>query len=505
MKKWYEKNVVLYGESLNCYDFYNKFAHQCNVVGIVCVEAKDECKKLFQKYGVDVYEQKEFENIRYENGILILCPGANKREEHDAYLEKKGYIYGVDYIDSLYAEHSIYQNVRKNMHGKKIWVFGAGNNAKEFYEKHHETVQIEGFISNYKGEKEFLGLPVCRPKEVVARENIYILVCSAVEEDMSAQLREYGLKDGQDFAIGRWLNRKLFVAWGSCQVYSVMDILCQNQYFKQGFDSLLIFDSSLQRCNYANRQRLHTYGQVCDVLFYNSEGLENNNEAIVKRFYSKAKVYNIPFYYFRGQLPQATEDCSRYSLRYENMERHFAFWFIGDAEVERLVAEGKSKEEILKEITSVNYWTKEQILNRWLFECKKVSMLDRLSSLCVSKFLKDNYKEKLIFKDGIHFCGELCVELANQLARLLEIKEIGKEQAEELLRSMPPENSSVLPVYPSVCKALDLSEKYDSIKYNFVHPTRECEQLDFAEYMERYIDYVQNVDSIENVYGTRVI
>ena len=132
-------------------------------------------------------------------------------------------------------------------------------------------------------------------------------------------------------------------------------------------------------------------------------------------------------------------------------------------------------------------------------------MLDKLSSLEVSGFIQENYRKIVIFKDGIHFCKELCIELANQLAKLLGLEAIDEKQERQILAECCAEDTNMLPIYPAVIKALDMDEKYNEIKYKFIHPSNEAEEVDFVTYVGRYIDYVQYVNDMWTKCGTRII
>lgn len=499
------KKVILYGESLWCRGFYDKFSDYFNIDKIVYTESESDAEAIYEGVGVSVLQQKAYHFEEYNDFMFIVCAGNGKKEVHDEFMYSMGYTYGKDYVDSMFAEYYYIHKIRNNMKNKDIWIFGAGNNGKAFYTEHCKELNIVGFISNYSEEKLCLDLPVSRPEDIVEKENTFIIICSEAETQMSSQLLDIGLVAGKNFTVPRWLQKKLLVGWGSCQVYSIYDMLLKNPSFEKEYDRIFVFDSRLQECNHADKQRIYTYGQVCDVLFYNSEGMLDGNKAIVDRFYKGAVVHSIPFYCFRGQLMQATEDCSKYSVRYENIKSHFAYWFIGDEEIEKLLEQGKTKEEILKTVVKIDYWSKEEIEKKWILEKRRVALLDKLSSLKVSGFLNEHYKELIVFKDGIHFCKELCVELSNQLAKLLDVEEMDSDFSKKVIEACSAEEKNTLPIYPAVLQTLEMDEQYKDIKYTFVHSNGDTEKLSFDEYTERYIDYVCNIKNIELGCGTRII
>lgn len=504
-KTFLNGNIVLYGEGEWCKNFYKKFSQFYNISEIVYTENCEEAEKIFQGINIKTCQQNLYIFEHLHNSKYIVCPGPSKMEEHDEFLYSKGYVYGEDYVDSLHAEYYFRRKIKFHMKDKEVWIFGAGTNGKIFYEKYRDRYNIKGFLSNYENEKVYMNLPVLRPTELIGKRKIYIVICSAIETEMAEQLKSYGFEENRCFSVSKWIGKQLFVGWGACQVYSVYNMLLENSAFEKAYDRIFMFDSKLQECNHANKQRIYTYGEVCDVLFYNSEGMNNTNEAIVKRFYKEACVYSIPFYMFKGQIMQATDECSKYSLRYENIKNHFAYWFIGDKEIEEMLRKGMSKEEIVLKVSAVDYWNEKQIQKRWLIEKRKVEMLDRLSSLKISGFLEDNYRRIVIFKDGIHFCKDLCIELANQLAVLLNLDIIDEEKSKEILEDNCMEDKNILPVYPAVIKVLGMEKRYEKFKYQITHADGRVEELDFVNYVGCYIDYVKKVDDIREKCGIRII
>lgn len=500
---WIDQEIILYGESICCHDFYVKYHEFLQITTIVCTDGKENGRQYLHSLPVTICDNNAYRFKISSSSMIIVCAGDGRKEEHDEFLYGKGFTYELNYLDSWYIEIYFSRKIKQNIEKKTIWIFGAGNNGKLFYEQNKNKYNISGFISNFEKEKECKGLPVIRPSEITRQEDIFIVICSDAGNEMVEQLRRIGMRNMEDFCMQSLITKKLFIAWGACQVYSIVNMLYANPSFQEEYFSISVFDSRFQECSHADRQRLHTYGDVCDVLFYNSEGMMERNRAFVEQYYQGAEVYNIPFYSFQGQLMQATGDCSEYSLRYEALKRHYAYWFIGDYEIEKMIKEGLSTEEILDAVSSDDYWTVEEINRNWQSEIKKIQVLDRLSSVKLSGFVTAHYKEQMIFKDGIHFSKELCIFLANQLAQHLKLPEISEKQQAEILKNCPEEEINCLPVYPCVKKALEMSGTGET--YKFLHGNGKYEILSFREYESRYIDYVRAVISISTYCGTRVI
>ncbi len=503
LEAWSSKQIILYGESMNCHDFYMRYYELIQIKTIIYTDGIRASEQYLYDVPVRICDKSGYVFRISASNMIVVCAGDGRREEHDKYLYAKGLTFGQDYLDSWYIEFFFARKIKKYAENKSIWIFGAGNNGKNFYKKYKKRFHISGFISNYEKEKECLGLPVIRPYEMMGQKDSYVIISSDAAKEMTLQLREMGLREIENFCVQELLVKKLFIAWGACQVYSIAAVLYLNPSFQEEYRCISIFDSRFQECSHADRQRLYVYGNVCDVLFYNSEGMMERNRAFVEQYYQDAEIYNIPFYSFRGQLMQVTEDCSEYSLRYEGMDRHYAFWFIGDNEIEKMLHNGLGKEEILAEISSDAYWTVEEINRNWKSEIKKITVLDRLSSLKLSDYIRSHYREQIIFKDGIHFSKRLCIFLANQLAELMKLPALSNEWQEFFLQNCPEKELNCLPIYPCVKKVLGIYGVDEP--YKFLHENGECEILDFREYESRYIDYLEAVISISQYCGTRII
>lgn len=256
---WNNKRVILYGESMWCRDFYLKYS------GILIIEKIIYCDTQSKWFLDDISSRVtciSSNKINYNsNDIIVLCSGTGKREEHDIELYSKGLVYGVDYYDSEYIEHYFLKQMKSQLSKMSVWIFGAGNNGKIFYENNKEDYNIKGFISNYDNENEFLGLPVVRLEELLYVDDKFIVICSKDSEIIEKQLITVGMANIRDFCTKWLLERELLVVWGSCQVYSIVDVLYKIEQFNEKYCCIAIFDSEYQECNHADKQRLYLYGK----------------------------------------------------------------------------------------------------------------------------------------------------------------------------------------------------------------------------------------------------
>lgn len=497
-----KRKVALLGASGLCRQFYLQF---CRILDIKYVFTTHMDYAQFQ---ADDFPGKQPEIIcmplkesliREQGLLLILCVEHAFRKPYDELLYLKGLEWGESYIDYGYVIHHYRYRDRMDLKGKNIWIFGAGNNGRDFYEKNKDTYRIRGFLSNYEEENECRGLPVIRPAEVLKQEDFYIVICSDADDVMSGQLLRMGLTENRDFCMAGMFPRKLFIAMGTCQVIKVAETLSRDPVFSSEYCADLYFDNQYVPCSHADDRRKKAYGRYCEVIFYNianaGTGELRDYGPIIDRFYQDARRIFLPYYYFKGQLPQATDYVNPYAIR---LQKGGWIWFRGDQEINRMLEDHILPEEISRQIIEDDYWTEQEILDNFERELRKIAVLDRFSSFPVRPFIEENYQKITIFLDGTHFSIHLCCYLADKITEYLGLASAGVREIEKETEYM---GTSVMPVYPCVQKALGMREEVWQF-YNMENNT--VEYIDTKSHLERYIKYVTRIREIREKYGTNM-
>lgn len=494
-----KRKIALIGISSQCKHFYMQFHSVLNIKYYFATElnqASPKVKEYFdQRQGVKYMPMKE-EVIRDENLLLVLCVGHDFRKRIDKVLFNKGFEWGIDYIDALYVIQFYRNKYNIQLEQKNIWIFGAGNIGKAFYNTYKHIYSISGFISNYEEETEYLSLPVIRPEDILKQENIYIVICSGAEDIMSDQLAKIGCLGYRDYSFGDMLPKKLFIAIGSCQIGRVASILNKNSNFK-GYDICLYRDSMYVSCGEMDNERLKGYGTFCDVVFYNIVNVgsleERNYEPVLNQYFAKAERLSMPFYYFRGQLMQASETENKYTI----VSQGVYYWLRGDNEINRMIEEGYTKEKIKKEILKTDYWTDVEIIKNFEKELKKIDIWDRFSSFPIKPFIEENYKNMIVFSDGTHFNSYLELYLADEIAKHFNL---GLMDDMNVLKEIEEMKNATMPVYPCVQHALGMRIG-DSCK--FCTEEEGWKNLSFEEFIDKYVEYVIHIKNIHKKLGMK--
>lgn len=496
-----KRKVVLIGDEEICKYFYLQFSSILRIKYIFATNIDQTGKSVDGFFeGNQNVECIPFSDSLIEEYdlLLILCVEHAFREPYDTMLFHKGFEWGRDYIDYMYVIQYYRHLYHVNLKRKNIWIFGAGNNGSFFYERYKQAYHICGFVSNYEKEKEYLGLPVIRPESLLEQDDFYIVICSDAAVDMAEKLCGLGLRGSHEYGFEINLPKDFFIGAGTCQIIKVGEFLRKNKSFTDQYYVALYFDNIYDPCSDADNKRLKAYGRFCDAVLYSITGIGSvefrNFAPLVDRYYQKAEKFHMPFYYFKGQMTQSTDDVNPYALR--PREQGY-FWFRGDQEVNRMLEDGETPEIVIEKVCGEHYWTDEEILENFRREMKKVEVLDRFSSFSILPFIEENYRKMLVFIDGTHFGYQLCIYLANQIAQRLCIEQM---DVSEMEREGECPVTSVMPVYPCVKQALGMKVKERYQFYN-IKESELC-YLDFREYMKIYVEYVLCARKINEKLGT---
>ncbi len=491
-----KRKVALLGYWKECEQFYFLFKKKFEIGYIILKEGFKEYRKKESLPEVVMYGSEKAEEI-ISQYYIVLCTEQDEcnRARWDYIFYKKSLYFEEDYMDSLYyrLEYDKRKMNQNKIKEKDIWIFGAGENGKSFYQRYEDTLHIRGFISNWSEEGEFCGLPVVRPEELRGYEDIFIVICSDAQVEMAEKLMNLGYSSEKDFGFPLEFQNKLFVSMGNCQENIIRIIVSLNRYFWQEYTVLYLEDSVWMKSSYADRRRQKLYGKLCDAVLYRDAFMDSGSEIghgrLVDKEYHNAIKLKYPFYFFNGQFMQMDTPTVP-DEAYINFEKYYKAIGGGyrDKEVAKMLEEGYSHDEIYAKVSGGNYWTKEEIVDNFNKAVKRVKVLDRKSSFHVADYILRNYKKELIFYDSIHINWNLACFLASQVAEKLNIDiSYDESEMEEVRKSWFTKTNEY--VYPCVAKALEMNFVED-----IVYESKKGKgSLSNREFVEELIEFLQNV------------
>lgn len=494
------RRIALAGNKRMCRHFYLQFHSILDINYYIFTkydQMEGEVKGAFEDIPeIECRYMKALDALE-QDLLIILCTDHALRKDYDHLFFQQGLEWGFGYIDALYVVQYYRHKYNMELFNKNLWIYGAGNNGKYFYRKYGSVYSIAGFISNFEEERECQGLPVIRPEALLKQENAYVVICSDADAMMAEKLCELGLIGNKDFCFPEMISKALFHAVGTCQIVNSAEVLYQNEDFYPRYYGCSYFDNVYEPCSDADNRRIKAYGSFCDVVFYNIANAGTtefrNYRILINDYYKNAKQLFLPFYYFKGQMMQATDGVNPYALKSYEEEQ---FWFRGDQEINHMVEHGCGMEEIISKVLKSDYWSEQEIRNHFRQELKKIEILDRFSSIPIKSFIEENYKKMSVFADGTHFNFPLYLYIANEAANALQIEQITDQGYISEIKY----DLSVMPIYPCVQKALEMEEQHSYPFYN--KEKRTVEYLDIEEYLRRYVDYVMAVCNMYKKNGT---
>lgn len=490
------KKIVLFGHVAVCKRFYVQIRKLLSIIAIVTVD-NDSRYSIHRVLTLPIYHIDEWKDYDRKSMHIIICyTTEDERYIYNNIMEKAGMLISDDYTDAPFVLSWFRHQMELDWTKRNIWIFGAGKYGRFFYERYQKSrIHIAGFLSNFDNAAEYMGLPIMRPDSLDRRRSPYIVICSAAYEEMAEQLETLGFIGIQDFCTWEWIPKKMFVTMGPCQVFDIAKVLSCNKNFVDFYYYLFVQETVDAPCSYADKKRLYTYGDICDVVFYRGKslgdgGLPDNGQVIAEKYYHNALKIYMPFYYFRGQLMQVTQEINPFSLTQHGV----SLWFRGDQEVNALLEKNCPVAEIVEAVSDSSYWSEDEIIENFKKELHKIQVLDRISSIKIAGFVEEHYRHFTVFKDGTHFSIELMIFVVNELLRTLNMMPFSREEIREIIDTTEAPYKIAMPVYPCVAKALRM-EKQDDF-YGFVKLDLSVDYVDFKEYIRRYVEYVLSVKRI---------
>lgn len=492
------RECILIGVLEECERFYCSFHNFFNIKYIVLYNESnvrlDCAKKLYVEYSEIENELNEY--------YIILCQKTDiANSPWDDIFYRKGICYKDDYIDSAYLLMWVRNRREDILKTKEIWIFGAGNNGEYFWNAYNKEYKICGFVSNYENQKEKCGLPVVRLQQLQNRGNVFIVICSIYEMDMYDQLLDIGMKEEYDFTFSNFFQKKLFVGVGTCQVSYSVGMLLLNKNFDNRFVCMRVGENLANYAPMVNRIRMKLYSKFCNVLFYqipDLKGAVSLDYSSIYKNYDKALKIKMPFYYFQGihmQMDVILPTNKKYTIM--NAEGLFSsvalYCYRMDKEILKMVSDDMNSQEISSKILSENYLPKEKILQKFRTSVNVLKYFDKSSDIKITPFLLKHYKDIPVFTDTEHFGPELLVYVANELAKILDIEVIDKENAESFEEDFKKFWAYNLYIYPSVAKTLELDYWQYDMKYQNT-PYAHGQKLSLEEYVMRQITFVKRVN-----------
>lgn len=395
--------------------------------------------------------------------------------------------------------------VRERLKEQKILIFGYGELARQFAEKWGVELNLAGFVTDYPEHPDKVyacgrTYPLMDFQQVKRGEYFLILAprYGVLADNL---LAAEGWIPFEDFIWANWIEvflrdkKYLFIA-GICQVATLYYYLSA---MKTVTDEYVISAQFTHLMHSKNAWRYWRHvAKLCDVyicgkhddadmkFFRDDELAADCHKITIPRFFST-------LYWPQAQVGRETV-ANEYFMKsrvYVETRPHGPFE-AGDANINRLMQEGKDVDEIVRILSDENFYTHSQIALHYERETEALRQADEGCDITFSEYFSQHWKHDMPYRDPVHLSVNMNWWLVEKVLDALGLPsgEIGaqrKNPTTEDLRKFQ-HHCTVMPVYPSVAKHLGLEKmitRESRFEVTFYHGL-EC--LTFEEYVRRYVE-----------------
>lgn len=398
-------------------------------------------------------------------------------------------------------KEALRQEILKKLQDKEIVLFGAGLMAHEFYEKYKDKLNFAFCVTNNStewGERRFCRELDIRQYQVQELKDKYYVVLSVylAFESIASQMECDGctmFRDFVDYKIAEAVleDKKLAFFYGTCILRDVFHLLEHVPAFSEQYVSIFKQGDVREKDTIAEIRRLYYARELCDAYIYNNKLLHSDEAYNMQRkdLPVDCKMIGVSKVTFHGYWPQLQNMGYNENWLFDVMAPFDnKFWHLmytrEDANITRLVKEGKTPEEIYEILSADNYYSEKDLKKHIRICFKTLQMAEKGLTVSVGEFIQSKYKEKQLYQDFTHPKKAVMWEYVRQVLEHLEIRE---EHLAEIIANAPEyiHRSSDMPIYPSVAKHLGLSWIDEYTKYEMI-TCKGVRLMTFKEYVLHY-------------------
>ncbi len=265
-------------------------------------------------------------------------------------------------------------------------------------------------------------------------------------------------------------NRQLVIVHGNCQAHVICNMLSNNEEFKRKYvvcempklwmqghkeEYTILYESGVLS--------LGAYLLTQKISVYNKFERYASSEYMISQVSNSCKVILIPNLYFRGYFPQLKKYDQEVKYRWWQEESIFpSDNRCIETEVLRLMIQGKSDEEIVREISCDDYYSEEFLYHNAEKELAEYKEREESIDIKLWDFLVDNYNKFLMFATPNHPTRDVLLELTRRILKALQITDMDILCDNNEIQAPCPQ-WLYTPMYPSVLKAFGFRDR----KYYF--------------------------------------
>lgn len=389
--------------------------------------------------------------------------------------------------------------IKNKLETGNLILWGYADAAKAFYRENRERYHISGCVTEQRQHPQFFDdeqkIPIIAWEEYEYREGDYVVVFASPFIHIENQILASGLKIFEEYVDADLMkavlsDKKIAIIAGACQVAVVCDFLKELSCFTDEYQCFRI--STHYWKSRWSLKSLSYLKNLCDVYICMKHEEDDIKFFSPEELPETCKIITIPYALSRLYWPQMKfgwkNSLNEYFLKDTRTAQHGPFEY-GDSNINRMIREGKSVDEIIEELTSDNFYSEEQVQMHIDTVLRILEYAEDGCDIKISQFVRGNYRKKMLYWDMAHTSHTIVWEVIRQVLDILQIKMSEEEQAQikdnKVIVPTYERHCTEVPVYPSVARRLGLEWWQEDMQYD-VHFYNGIKKLTFEEYIRAY-------------------
>lgn len=215
----------------------------------------------------------------------------------------------------------------------------------------------------------------------------------------------------------------------------------------------------------------------------NAFGSNISTHNLIGKLDEKCRVIVIPNVYSQVYYPQSGKIAADDKLINRQGLKLFKDFF--DVNIYNMVRNGEKTEDILDKICDVDFYTYDEIRNRFEREIQENAKREESCDIKILDFIQNNLNKEILFESTAHPSECVMTELTKRLLETIGINDEVSSDGGVYSYGIPGDERS--PIYPSVIEKLGLRDSYKNLLYKL---PLIGEKVTFREYMSAYIRMV---------------
>lgn len=379
-------------------------------------------------------------------------------------------------------------------------MWGYKDAAISFYQEYKERFHITACVTEQKQHPSFLDvdekIPIVDWEEYEGSGQDYVIICASPFVLIENQILASGLRVFEEYIDNNLVkailsNKKIAIIAGTCQVSVISDFLKEVRCFTDEYQCFR-FSSH----HWASRWSIKSIGYLknfCDVYICMKHEEDNIKFFSPEELPATCKIITIPYALSRLYWPQMKSGWKKALNEYyihssRPVVGHSPFEY-GDVNINRMIREGKTADEIVEELTSDNFYSEEQVQMHIDTVLRVLEYAEEGCDIKISQYVRENYRKEMLYRDMAHMSPSFIWEVIRQILYILQIKMSEKEQTQikenKVIVPIYDRHCTEVPVYPSVARRLGLEWWQEDMQYD-VHFYNGVKKLTFEEYIRAY-------------------